>query len=97
LAIAALVLGILGMLTSWFMLGLIFAVLGLVFGALALSKKQSKGMAIAGIVMSVLGILSAIAVLALVKEVAEEIEGIDTEQIENYLDSIPVDTISVED
>jgi hypothetical protein len=88
LAITALVLGILALLTSWFLFGLIFAVLGLVFGAIALAKKQSKGMAIAGIVMSVLGILSAIAVVALVKEVADTV---DSEQFQNYLDTIPVE------
>ena len=60
-AIAALVLGIVGFVLGWTgVLGLVLAVLGLVFGILALVKKQSKGMAITGVVLSSIALVAAL-------------------------------------
>lgn len=66
LAIASLVLSILGFLGSWFVLGGLFALIGLVLGIIALVKTRKgaggKGMAIAGVVLSSISLLIAIAV-----------------------------------
>jgi len=56
--IASLVLGIVGFLVSltiFLDLSLILCVLGIVFGIISIVRKESKGMAIAGIVLSVIG------------------------------------------
>lgn len=64
LAIASLVLSILGFLGSWFVLGGLFALIGLVLGIIALVKTRKgaggKGMAIAGVVLSSISLLIAI-------------------------------------
>lgn len=64
LAIAALVLSILGFLGSWFVLGGLFALIGLVLGIIALVQTRKgaggKGMAIASVILSSLSMLIAI-------------------------------------
>lgn len=65
LGIAALVLGIVALLTCWFVLGIIPGLVGLVLGIVALRKLgrtpgTSKALPIIGIVLSVLGILAGI-------------------------------------
>lgn len=62
LAIASLVLGIIGMLTSLILIGALFGAVGLVLGIIALSKKQSKGMSVTGIVLSLISILIVVVV-----------------------------------
>ncbi len=57
LAVASLVLGIIGLLTSLLIVGAVFGVIGLILGIIALSKKQSKGMSITGIILSLVSIL----------------------------------------
>ena len=57
LAIASLVLGIIGLLTSLIVVGAVFGLIGLILGIVALSKKQSKGMSITGIIISLISIL----------------------------------------
>lgn len=60
MGIASLVLGIIGFLVSFTLfqdLSLILSVLAVVLGIIAIVKKQSKGMAIAGVVLAVLGII----------------------------------------
>jgi len=57
LAVAALILGIVAFLTSVFLVGAMLGVLGILLGAIHLSKRQGpNGMAWAGIGLSVLGI-----------------------------------------
>ena len=53
LAIASLVLGIVGLISSCIVIGVVPAIVGLVLGIVALAKKQNIGMSIAGIVCSV--------------------------------------------
>ncbi len=61
LAISSLVLGIVGIFSSWVMIGLPFAIGGLVLGIISLAKKMpGRGLAIAGTVISSLAVLSAI-------------------------------------
>lgn len=56
--IASLVLGIIGLLLSFLFIGIVPAVLGLIFSIIALTKKNCKhGLDIAGLVCSVLGII----------------------------------------
>lgn len=67
---AALVLGILGLLTSWLVFGGLLGLVAIVLGAIGLGKVRkreasNKGSAIAGIVLGVLSILVAGALLAL--------------------------------
>ncbi|WP_188536964.1 DUF4190 domain-containing protein [Kocuria dechangensis] len=72
LGIAALVLGILSLLTSWLLgFGLIPGLVGLVLGIVALRKLgrvpgASKAMPVVGIVLSVLGILASVLMFVLV-------------------------------
>ncbi|MDO4897933.1 MAG: DUF4190 domain-containing protein [Rothia sp. (in: high G+C Gram-positive bacteria)] len=68
LAIASLVLGILAVLSGWLIIGGLFGLVGLILGIVALVSANKgttggKGMAIAGIITSVLGILAAIVIL----------------------------------
>jgi uncharacterized membrane protein len=59
--ITALVLGIVAFCLGWTgILGLIVAVLALIFGVLALVKKQSKGMGITGIVLGLIALITAL-------------------------------------
>lgn len=64
MAIASLVLGILGFLGSC-CYGGILGIPGLILGIIALKKGQSKGMAIAGIVLSVLSIVISVAIVVI--------------------------------
>ena len=60
MGIASLILGIIGLLISLTIfkdLSLILTILGIVLGIIAIIKKKSKGMAIAGIILSVLGLI----------------------------------------
>ncbi|WIG18513.1 DUF4190 domain-containing protein [Kocuria rosea] len=70
LGIASLVLGIVALLTCWFVLGLVPGLVGLVLGIVALRKLgrtpgASKALPIIGIVLSVLAILASILFLVL--------------------------------
>lgn len=58
LAVAALVLGIIAIVTSCFGFNIIIAIIGIIFAAVYLAKKQSarRGMAIAGLVLSIISI-----------------------------------------
>lgn len=70
LAIAALVVGILALLTFWTILGgIILGIVGIVLGVMGISKAKQlngsgKGMAIGGIVTAALGALLAVLVIA---------------------------------
>ena len=62
LGTAALVLGILGALTAWFVIGALLGVVAIILGALALGKVKrreasNRGSAIAGIVLGVISLL----------------------------------------
>jgi len=60
MGIASLILGIIGMLVSLTIfkdLSLILCVLSVVLGIISIVKKQSKGLAIAGVILSVLGLI----------------------------------------
>lgn len=60
MGIASLILGIIGLLISLTIfkdLSLILTILGIVLGIIAIIKKKSKGMAIAGVILSVLGLI----------------------------------------
>lgn len=63
-AITSLVTGIVAFLTGWFFIGLAIGIVAIVFGILALKKKQNKGMSIAGIVTGGLGALTSLVVIA---------------------------------
>jgi len=55
LAIASLVLGIIGVLTSWVIVGLPVSIVGLSLAIPAVRRIQGKGMAKAGLVLSIIG------------------------------------------
>lgn len=58
LAVASLVLGILGFVSSFFIVGVVFSLLGFAFGISHLLRRQGRnGMAWAGLVLSLFGIL----------------------------------------
>jgi len=57
LAIASLVLGIIGVVTSWFFfVGLPVSLLGLALAIVGRRRVQGKGMATAGLVLSIIGV-----------------------------------------
>ncbi|MEW1834388.1 DUF2510 domain-containing protein [Microbacterium sp. NPDC079995] len=63
IAVAALVLGIAAFLSAWIpFLGLVIALVGAVFGVLALVRRQRKGLAVTGLVLSGLGLAWALIV-----------------------------------
>jgi len=82
MGIAALILGILGVVLSWIpgigWLGVVLAVVGAILGALAL-KGEKKGLGIAGLVLSVialiLGLYVQIATIMAVSEATSMMEG----------------------
>lgn len=62
--ITALVVGIIAFLVGWTgLLGLILAIVAVVFGILALVKRQNKGMSITGIVLGSLALITALFVI----------------------------------
>lgn len=66
LAIASMVLGIVGILTAWILIGLPLALVGLVLGIVSIAKKKGgRGMAIAGIITSALALLFGVAMVAI--------------------------------
>lgn len=75
LGIASLVLGILAFLSGWIFIGGLLGLIGLILGIVSLVQakkgKGPKGMAITGIVLSIIGILSAIVMGVLVATVFE--------------------------
>jgi hypothetical protein len=62
LAIASLVFGIIGVFTSWLLVGIPFCIVGLVLAAMGKRRSRDKGMAIAGLVLSIIGIVVGIGV-----------------------------------
>jgi hypothetical protein len=69
LGIAALVLGILGLLTSWLVIGAVPGLIAIVLGAIGLGRVKrgeanNRGMAITGIVLGVLSLIVAAVVIA---------------------------------
>ncbi|MFG1790727.1 DUF4190 domain-containing protein [Nocardia sp. NPDC049149] len=61
LAITALVLGILALLSCWTLVGgYLFGVLAIIFGLIAAVRSGGKGMAITGLVLGALGLIAAI-------------------------------------
>jgi hypothetical protein len=62
LAIASLVFGIIGVFTSWILVGIPFCIVGLVLAAVGKRRSGDKGMAIAGLVLSIIGIVVGIGV-----------------------------------
>ncbi|SRR6266571_2962722 len=59
LAIASLVLGIIGVVTSWIIVGLPVSIVGFSLAIPAIRGKDGKGMAIAGLVLSIIGVVIA--------------------------------------
>ncbi|KAA1034254.1 DUF4190 domain-containing protein [Pseudonocardia sp. EV170527-09] len=69
--IAALVLGILAVLTFWLFIGGLFGLLAIVLGAIGISRVSkgvatNRGVSISGLVLGILGVLGTIAMIALV-------------------------------
>lgn len=75
LAVAALVLGIIAIVTSCFGFNIIIGIIGIIFAAVYLSKKQParRGMAIAGLVLSIISI--AVFVIMVILVVAFTLSG----------------------
>ena len=66
LAVAGLVMGILGLVLFWIpFLGILLGILGLIFGGIGIGRAnkvgKGKGMAVAGLVMGILGLLLGLA------------------------------------
>lgn len=76
LAVASLVLGIIGFLSSLFIIGALFALPGLVLGVGALIKRQPKGLAVAGIVLSLLALFVSAGVGYVAKNLFDGWDGI---------------------
>ncbi|MGC4174804.1 FxLYD domain-containing protein [Demequina sp.] len=72
LAITALVLGIVAFVTGWApVFGTIIGVLAVLFGVIALAKKQSKGMALTGLVLGFIGAVASVLMLIFVLRSAD--------------------------
>lgn len=100
LAVASLVLGIIGFIFTFIVIGIIPSIIGLILGIIALAtKKPKKGMSIAGIALSVLSILMLVGIMSLVPsesnnnnvvEVQEDIEE-ETPEENAQVDEDPVE------
>lgn len=71
LGIAALVLGILGLVTSWLVIGALFGLLAIIFGFVGLGRVRrreanNRGMSITGIVLGVLSVVFAVLIVFLI-------------------------------
>jgi len=90
LAIAALVLGIIGLLLSWLIVPAILSILAIIFGFLGRSKAKNQphvggtGMAIAGLVTGIIGVLIAIAVFVFGSILVNEVSDNANEDIEQF-------------
>lgn len=63
LALTALILGILAAITAWIpVFGIVVAAAAIIFGALALKKRQSKGLGLTGLILGALAMVTAIAI-----------------------------------
>ncbi|MCW2622925.1 MAG: hypothetical protein JWL64_2527 [Frankiales bacterium] len=70
MGVTALVLGVLAILTSWLVLGLVLGILGVVFGILGRKRAHrgladNGGQALAGLITGIIGVLAGIAFLTL--------------------------------
>ena len=66
-AIAALVVGIIGVLTGWLPAwGVAIGIAAIILGVIALAKKQSKGMAVSGLVMGVISIIESVIIIIVI-------------------------------
>lgn len=65
IAVAALILGILALLTGWIYVGGLLGIAAIVLGIISLKKPGGKGMGLAGIILGVLGLLGAILMVIL--------------------------------
>lgn len=72
MALTGMIMGILSILVGWFCCGPVFSILGITFSAIGISQinknpggETGKGMAITGLVLSILGILFFIVIFAL--------------------------------
>lgn len=79
LAVAAMICGILAIVLFWVpVLGWILALLGVIFGAIGISKAnkvgKGKGMAIAGLACGVLSVIISIAVIFLFVSAAKDVD-----------------------
>src|SRR5688500_2547679 len=79
MGIAALVLGIVGLLISFIPLvgivGIVLTLLAILFGAIGLRKREGRGLAIAGLVLGVIGTAVAVAWFFLISRAANEAMG----------------------
>lgn len=66
LAVASLVMGILGIITSFFIVGIIFAGIGITLALLSRGDSSMHGVAIGGLVCSIIAVLIAIASFAVI-------------------------------
>lgn len=91
MAIASLIVGIVGFLTSAFIVGTLFGIIAIILGIIGLKKPGGKGLSIAGIITGTIGFLSGLAftiiwVLALIggggalSELSDQIKQYDAEQ-----------------
>ncbi len=66
LAIASLILGIIGVLTSWLIVNLPVSIVGIVLAAMGLRRSKGKGLAITGLVLSIIGAVVAVTLFVLI-------------------------------
>lgn len=89
LAIAGLVLGLLGLLLCWVpFLGWLLAILGIIFGAIGVSKakrvQRGKGMALAGLITGVAGLVIGVILFVLAMQAVERRKAELREEFEQY-------------
>jgi len=84
MAVAALIMGILSLALGWWLpipyIGWILPILGIIFGAIGIKKTpEKKGMAVAGLVLSIVALavalIIAVACAAVINEAASTIPG----------------------
>ena len=66
LAIAGFVCGIIGVFTTWVLIGLPFSIVGLVLSLVGMRRSEGKGMAITGLVLSMIGVVIAVTLFVLI-------------------------------
>ncbi len=73
LGVASLIVGIVGFLTGFIVIGILFDVIAIVLAIIALNSKKSKnGLAVAGMIIAIIGLASTILFFTLFRAVAEE-------------------------
>ena len=87
MSVASLVLGIIGLLTSCIVIGIVPSIIGLILGILSMKSTKNKGASIAGIVTSAVGILIFVIILVGAMGISDSVNEEEPVKVETSAES----------